>query len=195
MMDASLWLWIVPAVLFFWAIGAYNRLVRLRSRVVKAFASLDEQLVRQIVWMQGCLPEPWRDGMQTMPAPDLADPVAAAWARLHASSEQFAVALAGARAQPTDVSAMGGLVLAHEAMRTAWAGVLADAITADAVPSSERLQARWMRLLHQAMPLRTAFNEAVQLYNQGIAQFPASVIARVFGLKPAGTLTRLAEPR
>ena len=56
MFSFSLWFWALLALLFFWAIGAYNRLVRLRSTVVKAFAVLDEQLVRQLVWVQGCLP-------------------------------------------------------------------------------------------------------------------------------------------
>ena len=72
---------------------------------------------------------------------------------------------------------------------------LADAVPADAVPSAERLQARWMRLLHQSLPLRAAFNDAVQAYNQAIRQFPASLMARLFGFRPAGTVTRLAENR
>jgi len=90
---------------------------------------------------------------------------------------------------------MAALVMAHEALRTAWAHVLADAVPADAVPSAERLQARWMRLLHQSLPLRAAFNDAVQAYNQAIRQFPASLMARLFGFRPAGTVTRLAENR
>ena len=194
MPNLSLWIWVVPALLFFWAIGAYNRLVRLRAAVRKAFAALDEQLVRQIVWVQGCLPESMRGGAQTAPA-ELQDEVTAVWARLHAASDQFAAALAHARADVADVPTMAGLVLAHEAMRTAWAGALADAVAPDAVPSAERLQARWLRLLHQALPLRVAFNDAAQAYNQAITQFPASFIARLAGFKPAGTVTRLAEPR
>ena len=120
MFSFSLWFWALLALLFFWAIGAYNRLVRLRSAVVKAFAVLDEQLVRQLVWVQGCLPEAMRGGAVTAPG-ELQDEVAAAWARLHAASEQFAVALAQARAQPIDVPGMASLVMAHEALRTAWA--------------------------------------------------------------------------
>ena len=85
--------------------------------------------------------------------------------------------------------------MAHEALRTAWGATLAEAVPADAVPSSERLQARWLRLLHQSLPLRTAFNDAAQSYNQAIAQFPASLLARLFGFKPAGTVTRLADAR
>ena len=194
MFSFSLWFWALLALLFFWAIGAYNRLVRLRSTVVKAFAVLDEQLVRQLVWVQGCLPEAMRGGAVTVPG-ELQDEVTAAWARLHAASEQFAVALAQARAQPIDVPGMASLVMAHEALRTAWTSALADAVPPDAVPSAERLQSRWMRLLHQSLPLRTAFNDAAQAYNQAIAQFPAAVVARLFGFRPAGTVTRLAEGR
>ena len=194
MFSFSLWFWALLALLFFWAIGAYNRLVRLRSTVVKAFAVLDEQLVRQLVWVQGCLPEAMRGGAVTAPG-ELQDEVTAAWARLHAASEQFAVALAQARAQPIDVPGMASLVMAHEALRTAWGATLAEAVPADAVPSSERLQARWLRLLHQSLPLRTAFNDAAQSYHQAIAQFPASLLARLFGFKPAGTVTRLADGR
>ena len=113
-------LWVAAALLLFWGIGAYNRLVRLRAAVTKAFAALDEQLVRQLVWIQGGVPESLRDGPHTTPG-ELTDDVTVAWTRLHAASEQFAVALAQARAQPLDVAVMAALVMAHEALRTAWA--------------------------------------------------------------------------
>lgn len=194
MFDSSWWLGLAAALLFFWCVGGYNRLVRLRAAVTSAFAALDEQLVRQLVWVQGCLPDAMRGGVPTLPG-EPQDDVTAAWARLQAASEQFAVALAHARAQPIDVQRMASLVMAHEALRTAWGATLAEAVPADAVPSSERLQARWLRLLHQSLPLRTAFNDAAQSYNQAIAQFPASLLARLFGFKPAGTVTRLADGR
>jgi hypothetical protein len=41
--------------------------------------------------------------------------------------------------------------------------------------------------------LRAAFNETGQAYNEAIAQFPASIIARVTGFRPAGTLTQPVE--
>ena len=40
------WL-IVLAVLVFWAVGAYNRLVRLRSAAIQAFGALDAELLRR----------------------------------------------------------------------------------------------------------------------------------------------------
>ena len=39
----------VLAVLFFWAVGAYNRLVVLRASVAKQFAAVDAQLLRVLV--------------------------------------------------------------------------------------------------------------------------------------------------
>lgn len=189
-----LWLSLLLALLLFWALGAHNRLVRLRARVTRAFAALDEQLVRQLVLTQGSLPDAMRDGQADADAVvDAVDAASAAWQRLQAAGEQFAVTLAAARANPLHAPAIAALVLAHEALRTAWNGALADAVPADAVPSAERLQQRWMRVLLQALPLRTAFNEAVQAYNHAIRQFPASLLAWVLGFRAAGSVARLAE--
>jgi LemA protein len=193
-MSATLWWVLAGAIPLFWGIGAYNRLVRLRTAVSKAFAALDEQLVRQLVCVQGCLPDSMNDEAVDASEEPL-EGAAAAWARLQAASDQFAVALAQARNQPVDVPCMARLVMAHEALRAAWAGALDEAVPADAVPSAERLQARWMRLLHQSLPFRTAFNEAAQAYNQAIQQFPAWALAKLFGFQPAGTVTRMAEGR
>lgn len=181
-------------VLFFWSVGAYNRLVRLRKAVRTTFATLDEQLMRQLVLVQSSMPETFRGSLKTSPG-ELQDTVTAAWTRLQAASEQFSAALAQSRRTNMDVPSTASLVMAHEALRSAWTAALADAVPADAVPSAERLQERWMRLLHQAMPLRTAYNDAAAHYNQAIGAFPALLLARGFGFVPAGSLSRLAEPR
>ena len=44
--------WIGLAVLLFWFVGAYNRLVRLRSATLQAYAALDAALVRQLDFVQ-----------------------------------------------------------------------------------------------------------------------------------------------
>jgi LemA protein len=56
----------VLAVLFFWAVGAYNRLVLLRASVAKQFAAVDAQLLRVLVWLQGNLPASMRDILSEM---------------------------------------------------------------------------------------------------------------------------------
>ena len=41
----------ILAVLFFWAVGAYNRLVLLRASVAKQFAAVDAHMLRVLVWL------------------------------------------------------------------------------------------------------------------------------------------------
>ena len=47
-MDEFVILWIAVALIVFWAVGAYNRLVRLRSQTVQAFAAVNEQLSKYV---------------------------------------------------------------------------------------------------------------------------------------------------
>lgn len=47
--------WIVIAVLLFWFVGAYNRLVRLRAAVLQAYATLDAALRKQLDFVQASI--------------------------------------------------------------------------------------------------------------------------------------------
>lgn len=187
--------WLVCAVGLFWAVGAYNRLVRLRTDVRKAFAMLDEQLLRQVIWVQGCVPAALRELSHTLSGePEL--PMDTAWRRLYAASEQFAVALAQVRAHTIDGTASASLAMAHGAMVTAWEGAMraaADPQSGSAEPDlPERVQVRWVTLLHEALPLEDAFNAAVGTYNRALGEFPAIFLTRLFGFRHAGTIGRLA---
>ncbi|MGB3067628.1 MAG: LemA family protein [Ottowia sp.] len=198
MLSSSLIFWLACAVTFFWAVGAYNRLVRLRAGVRKAFAALDELLLRQVVWVQGCLPASMRSG--AMPEEDegnaaMPSETEAVWSRLSAASEQFSVALAHLRAQPIDGVTTASLAMAHEMLLAAWDGAMENAVAPDADPSAERLNARWMTLLHQAVPPQEAFNSAVNAYNGAIRQFPAILLAKLFSFRPAGQIHLLNSSR
>ena len=45
-MTGSVVFWLSVAVLLFWSLGAYNRLVRLRAQVLAAFAQVDQRMVQ-----------------------------------------------------------------------------------------------------------------------------------------------------
>ena len=51
-MSDSLPYWIAAALALFWFVGAYNRLVRLRSAALQAYAALDAALARQLEFVQ-----------------------------------------------------------------------------------------------------------------------------------------------
>lgn len=196
MSSSSLIFWLACAVIFFWAVGAYNRLVRLRAAVRKAFAALDELLLRQIVWVQGCLPASMRSGAVPEEGSEaLPGETEAVWRRLSAASEQFSVALAHLRAQPINGVTAASLAMAHEMLLAAWDSAMKDAVAPDADPSAERLSARWMTLLHQALPPQEAFNNTVKTYNSAIRQFPAVLLAKLFGFQQAGLINLLDSSR
>lgn len=187
---SSLVFWGLLAVTFFWAVGAYNRLVRLRAQVGQAFAALDAQLVRQLVWVQGCLPPALRGGA---PAPIRAEgAVDAAWASLQAASEQFAHSLAGARTRPLDAAAIAALSSARGVLETSWQRVWTLGEDPDGLALPEPLLGQHEQLLAQALPLCEAFNGAVCGYNAAVGQFPALLLARLFGFRAAGTLVPMA---
>ncbi len=190
-MSSSEWIAVGAGLtLLFWIVGAYNRLVRLRADASRAFAALDAHLVRLLVWVQSCLPESLDDDVPL--ASQATDEHAASWRRLSAASEQFASALAQARGGPLESAAVAGLLTAYEVLSSAWGSVVAPGREADNPAVAERRQARYARLQHQAIPLALAFNQAVRTYNQAVAAFPALLVARLFGFRPATALSGVA---
>jgi LemA protein len=189
---SSLVLWGGLALVFFWAVGAYNRLVRLRAQISQAFAALDVLLVRQLVWVQGSLPPALRGDLRDEPAAS-DDPVDAAWSGLRAASDQFATTLATARARPMDPGAVAALMAAQDVLNMTWQRLWRLAIDPARAPLPELLNQEHEKLLSQTLPLGEAFNAAVMAYNGAIRQFPALLLARLFGFRPAGWL-QPAEP-
>ncbi|MGP1517751.1 MAG: hypothetical protein ACTTJV_09050 [Ottowia sp.] len=186
-----LFLGAAAAVLFFWAVGAYNRLMRLRAKVKKTFAALDAFMLRELVWVQGCLPDTLRS--HTMPAPlTLQDDSQAALVRLWGACEQMTAALAETRQNPYAPALMEGLATAHDTLGAAWQRALDALAQENPDTDAARLAARRTHLLHQSLPLREALNAAILAYNRAIAQFPALLLARLVGFQPAATLRALA---
>lgn len=189
---SSLVYWMLLAVAFFWAVGAYNRLVRLRAQIGQAFAALDAQLIRQLVWVQGCLPAALRGGASVQPA-QAGDEVGAAWGSLQAASEQFAHSLAAARARPLEAAVVAALASARGVLATCWQRVWTLGEDLEGLALPEPLHGQHEQLLSQALPLCEAFNQAVRGYNEAIAQFPALLLARLFGFRRAGVIEPMAQ--
>ncbi|MFT4243580.1 MAG: LemA family protein, partial [Acidovorax sp.] len=95
--------------------------------------------------------------------------------------------LAAARARPLQADAVAALAAARDVLHASWrkamdkSGAEAMEVAVPALP----WQARWDDQLQQNDQASRVFNEAVAQYNAAIAQFPASLLARVFGFKAA----------
>ena len=171
-MTKPMMLGLLVAIALFWAVGAYNRLVRLRSEVVKAYSALDNVLsVHPVADVAAGVPQLSPDAL---------------WSRLVAAGEQFAQALANARAHPLDPDAIRVLSAARGVLTEVWQATDGDSPEGSTLPES--LRARLAALDEQAALPAAAFDASVRVYNLAIRQFPALILAGIWSFKPAGTL-------
>ena len=179
-MFESGWFWGLCALTVFWALGAYNRLVRLRAQVVSRYAELMVALSGLIELAQNTLSEGVSD--TAGPRQDAnASHIAACWRRLNHTSTQASVALARMQEHCLLPQSAHDLNDAWRQFEQTWEelkvspwGLL-----------SEGVRSQWHTQHLLAQPLLNNFNLSVSAYNQAIALWPASVLAKVLGFKPA----------
>ncbi|MBX3604389.1 MAG: LemA family protein [Piscinibacter sp.] len=165
----------VAAVLLFWCVGAYNRLVRLRATVSRRFVTVDQQCEARAALLQ-----------RQCEALAAGDPEAAtAGQRLRAASAQADAARSHARARPTAPDTLTSLRLAED--------ILADARRRVAEPAADDVAAQTLRGEFAAVDTtldfaRRQFNDAAQQYNRAVGQFPTWLIAGPFGFHSVGLL-------
>lgn len=165
----------VAAVLLFWSVGAYNRLVRLRGAIVRQFAPVDAEFrARHALLLQlldALAP------LLTHAAPRIE--------ALRAACGQVDAACAHAKLRPGATGAITSLRLAD--------GILAEArarLPVQSAPGSE-LAALTAQLQASDATLafaRRQFDTAVLEYNHAVRQFPTLLLVGLFGFRSAATL-------
>lgn len=196
------------ALLVFWAVGAYNRLARLRSNCVQQFGVLDAHLGQ------------WHAMLQAFeaqhPAADAQTPALThARAALSQTASQLQAALADARGRPLRDTALASLEHACSALDVAWqamvkmAGDRAEAEAAGVeVPSAaasgavasgadgvasglDPLQPWLQRWTEHQVRNRLGlqqFNAAAERHNAAIGQYPARLMGWLLGFEPVRCL-------
>ena len=180
----------ILATLFFWAVGAYNRLVVLRANVAKQFSAVDAQLLRVLVWLQGNLPASMRDMLSEMEEAALPEALLKNERDLKLLDilEALSDSLDAARTQPLSPVVMQQVNQNRLAL-AAWAKVEVRAgQSGEATWFIDPLPYKFDRLKAQAWPLMDAYNQAAAKYNEAVSQFPASVLAKQVKFVPAQTL-------
>jgi LemA protein len=173
----------IAAVLLFWAVGAYNRLMRLRADANTAFGGLEAELGKQVALVHECLPPP----EATQPAA-LEDGTSFC-AALHGAAAQFAASLAAARAKPLEPERIAALSAAQDVLVMAWERAERDdAHDLAGARLPESITAHRAQLAIQTHAAIDQFDRAVGRYNAAISQFPAVLLAWLFDFKPAGSV-------
>jgi LemA protein len=169
------------AVLVFWMVGAYNRLVRLRNGIGAAWAQIDGQLQRRaqaLPALLGALQEPMAAERPTLES-------------IESTQQQVRAAVDARRAAPVRAEAASALAGALAQLDSTLARLLA---LLDQQPDlrDEPAVASGLRELHDVGPrlafARQLFNDAVQAYNAAARQFPTSLLTRLYGFGTAGRL-------
>lgn len=165
------------ALLVFWVLGAYNRLVRLKELIADAFVAIDLQfqerhdLILRLVEVAG-------EFLQHDPQ---------ALAPLVQARKTVSVANDALRSRPSSGLLATQLMTAEESLQQQfdhlWTGVSTLAMQAD--PKVRELAQQLTAIQSKLTFACQAFNFAAQQFNAAQLQFPTLLVARLFGFTPA----------
>ena len=171
---------VVIGLIFFIAIGIYNKLVRLRNMVKNGFAQIDVQLKRRYDLIPN-LVETAKGYLAhergTLEAVIAARNVAAAAAETAAQS-------------PADAGAIKGLIGAETALTGSLGRFFALAESYPDLKANQTMQQLMEELTSTENKVsfsRQAYNDSVMTYNTAIEQFPASILAGMFNFKESAS--------
>lgn len=185
------------ALLLFWGVGAYNRIIRLRAAVLAAFGGLDVFLLRRIALV---------GEYQSARAAAGSGAHRQRHDALEAATAQFGAALAVVRATPLDASAVATLAAGVQLLDQAWQGLelgqeaartprgknkTKTASAAEAAHDVSRYQLwelQYQDLQAHGMVAAQQYNQSVERYNQAVEQFPANFLAWFFSFKKGQSL-------
>ena len=169
------------AMLVFWAVGAYNRLVRLKNIIANAFGQIDVQLKRRYDLIPN-LVEAAKKYLQH--EQETLEAVIAARNQARSASDKVA-------SRPGQADAVIALAAAEQTLGGSLGRLFA---LAEAYPDLKADQT--IRELSEELTstenkvgfARQAYNDAVLDYNNAQGQFPALLVARMFGFVPSAML-------
>jgi LemA protein len=171
----------LAAVLVFWMVGAYNRLVALRKAIGDGWAKVQESLAQRA----GAL-EPLVAALREAMAAEQG-----ALDTLLATHQEAVRAAAAMAARPVDTGRAQAWVTAESALAAAASRVFAlleqhEALCAQA--SVAEPAAAWHAGQARLPFARQLFNEAADAYDEAATLFPTRVLVRLFGFRRAGRL-------
>ena len=171
----------LAALLVFWMLGAYNRVMALRNAIGGAWQQVDDTLQKRgaaVAPLAAALREPLAAEQRALDA-------------LIAAQTQVQAAADAVRLRPVQAERVAALTGAEAAMRAATSRVLALLDQHPGLLEDEAI-AGPVRVLREAEPrlgfARQLFNDASQTYDTAVQQFPTRLLARLYGFGAAGRL-------
>jgi LemA protein len=169
------------ALLFFWGVGAYNRLMSLRNAIGEAFVQLDAHLKGRA---EAC------DKLLAAVAPRLPSEQATfdALASAQAESQSATQATRGKPWSPDPVGSLAVASALHAAALTRLLSLLDHQAELRSETEIDGLVSELKLIERQRAFTRQVFNQAVGQYNEALHQFPTRVLANLYGFTEARSL-------
>ena len=183
----SLFLWLFLAIAVFWAVGVYNRLVRLRARARDALGSLDKSLGQQVELVCRRF-DVAADAPDVRAALKAVTDVPAIWSGLVDAVGNMDAALRLWRTQPLDAPSMQAVALAADALQLHWVALISAPADLAGATVPDDMRAEWDVAAEKSKSVRGAVNQILTQHDEAIAQFPARLLAGFMGFTPAGQL-------
>jgi LemA protein len=178
--------WIVLAVVVFWGVGAYNRLVRLRNVIGNSFAQIDVQLKRRYDLIPNLVEVARKYAAherETLEA-------------VTAARNQAKAAADVARSRPAAAGAVTSLAMAEQVLGGAMSKLMALVEAYPELKADQSLRELAEELTSTENKVafsRQLFNDATLDYNNAAQQFPTSLMANLFGFREAAMLQSTAS--
>lgn len=173
--------WIVLAILVFWGVGAYNRLVRLRNVIANSFAQIDVQLKRRYDLIPNLVEVARKYAAherETLEA-------------VTAARNQAKAAADVARARPAAAGAVTSLAMAEQVLGGAMGRLMALVEAYPELKADQTLRELSEELTSTENKVafsRQLFNDATLDYNNAAQQFPTNLMASLFGFREGAML-------
>ncbi len=178
----------VIALLVFWAVSIYNRLVNERNRVRNGFAQIDVQLTRRHDLIPNLIEAV--KGYMKHERETLDDVI---------SARNTAVsALEAAKADPASAAAIKDLSASEGALGSVLGRLFALSEAYPDLKANENVmqfQEELASTENKVAFSRQAFNDAVMGYNNTVENFPNNLIANMFTFEPASFLEIESEDK
>ncbi len=177
---------VILAVIVFWVIQIYNRLINLRNRVRNSFSQIDVQLTRRYDLIPNLV-----EAVKGYMSHERETLAAVIKARNSAVSAQQ-----NAAADPTDPDAIRALAAAETTLGGTLGRLFALVEAYPDLKASQNMiqfQEELTSTENKVAFARQAFNDSVMSYNNACENFPNNVIAGMFSFKLAEFL-EIKEP-
>ncbi len=178
-LSASILLSAIVLLFVFWAVGAYNRLAKLREHFKNLFAPIDalvkrrHDLIPNLVEVVHAYMKQERDALEAVIGAH--NRAIAANLGVDSADAPAVRRMAGAEAGLTaDLGRMFALAYAHPELLTS--------------PNLKQITDEMIAIENSLIFARQAYNASVLQYNASLEQFPGSLIARMFAFKSGAAL-------